>query len=131
MKEHNTDAGVELLFLLRQQRYLYHQLKILTERQRQLVGRNSPELLLEVIFGRRKLVEKLRGLDEKLRPIKSNWQKLSSRIRPECKAQACEAVNQIQQIVGEILAVAPSETAQSLPSPQDWKFDELFAETQA
>ena len=66
MKKHNTDIGVELLFLLRQQRYLYHQLKILTDRQQQLAGTTSPELLLGLISGRRKLVEKLRELESKL-----------------------------------------------------------------
>ena len=130
MKKHNTNAGVELLLLLRQQYYLYHQLKILTDRQQQLVGTGSPELLLEVIAGRRKLVEKLRELDDKLRPIKANWQKLSCQIAPEYKTQAEKIVNQVQEIIGEIIAVTPSETAQNLPLRQDWKFDKVFAETQ-
>ena len=130
MKEHNTNAGVELLLLLRQQYYLYHQLKILTDRQQQLVETDSPELLLEVIVGRCKLIEKLRELDDKLRPIKADWQKLSCQIGPEYKAQAEKIVNQVQEIIGEIIAVTPSETAQNLPLRQDWKFDEVFAETQ-
>ena len=129
MKEHNINVGVELLFLLRQQRYLYHQLKILTDRQQQLAGTSSPELFLEVITGRCKLIEKLLQLDGKFRPIKTNWQKLSCQIGPEYKVQAQEMVNQIQEIVGEISAVTPSETAQNLPLHQDWKFDELYAET--
>ena len=125
----NSNVGVELLFLLRQQRYLYHQLKILTDRQRQLAGTNSPELLLEVVSGRRKLIEKLRELDDKLRPIKANWQKLSGQIDPEYKTQAERTVNQVQEIISQILAVTPPETAQNLPLDQNWKFDELFAET--
>jgi len=129
MEKHNTNAGMELLFLLRQQRYLYHQLKILTDRQQQLAGTSSPELLLEVITGRRKLVEKLWELDNKLRPIRANWQKLSCQIGGEYKTQAEKIVNQVHEIIGEILAVAPSETAQKLPLHQDLKFDELFAGT--
>ncbi|MHC4396352.1 MAG: hypothetical protein ACYS1A_11925 [Planctomycetota bacterium] len=129
MKNHNTNAGVELLFLLRQQRYLYHQLKILTERQRQLAGTSSPESLLEVISGRRKLVEKLHELNNKLRPIKANWQKLSSQIEPEHKAQAYEITNHVQEIIGQIVSTGPSEMTQGLPLDQAWKFDELFAET--
>ena len=131
MKKHNTDVGAELLFLLRQQRYLYHQLKILTDRQQQLAGINSPELLLEVISGRRKLIENPRELDDKLRPIRANWQKLSSQIGPEYKAQAHKMMNQSQKIIGEILAVTPSEMAQNLPLHQDWEFDEPSAETQS
>jgi len=129
MRKHNTDVGAELLFLLKQQRYLYHQLKTLTDRQRQLAGTNSPELLLEVILGRRKLVEKLRELDDKLRPIKAHWHKLSSQVRPEHKAQARKMVNQIQEIISQILAVNPSETTQNLLLRQDWKLDKIFAET--
>jgi len=130
MEKYNTDIGAELLFLLRQQRYLYHQLKILTDRQQQLAGTNSPELLLGLISGRRKLVEKLRELEDKLRPIKANWQKLSGRIGPEHKIQAHKTANQVQEIIGEILRTVPSETAQNLRLNENWRFDELFAEAQ-
>jgi len=131
MKEHKTNVGVELLFLLRQQRYLYHQFRMLTDRGRQLVGTNSPELLLEVIFGRRKLVEKLRKLNEKLRPIRANWRKLSVQIGSEHRIQTHKMANQVQEIIREILAVAPSETARCLPLlNENCRFDELFAQTQ-
>lgn len=130
MQEHNSEAGKQLLSLLRQQRYLYHQLRILTDRERQLAGTNSPELLLEVIFGRRKLVEKLRQLEGKLRPIKANWQKISSQIGPEHKAQAHEMANQVKEIIGDILAADPSETAQILPLNESSNFHELFVERQ-
>jgi hypothetical protein len=125
----NSNIAVELLFLLRQQRYLYHQLKIPTDRQYQLAGTNSPELLLEVISGWRKLIEKLRELDYKLRPIKVIWQKLSSQIDPEYKTQEERIVNQVQEIISQASAVTPLETTQYLPPHQNWKFDELFAET--
>ena len=130
MEKHNTDIGAELLFLLRQQRYLYHQLKILTDRQQQSTGTTPPELLLELISGRRKLAEKLRELEDKLRPIKANWQKLSGRIVPEHKVQAYKTANQVQEIIGEILRTVPSETAQNLRLNENWRFDELFAEAQ-
>ena len=131
MRNHNTNVGVELLFLLRQQRYLYHQLKILTKRQRELAGTNSPESLLEIISGRRKLVEKLRELNGKLRPIKTNWQKLSVQVEPADKAQAYKIVNQVQEIIGQIISVTPSEMTRNLPLDTDWKFDELLAETKS
>ena len=130
MEQNNTNAGAKLLFLLRQQRYLYHQLKDLTERQQKLAGSGSPELLLGIISGRRKLVGKLEELSDKLRPIKANWKKIACQIGPEHKTQAHETVNQIKEIIGRITAVVPAETAQNLPLYQDWRFDELFAETQ-
>lgn len=129
MKKHNYNPGVELLFLLKQQRYLYHQLKDLTERQQQLAGTNSPELLLEILTGRRKLIEKIRQLDAKLRPVKSNWQKLSAQITPEYKTQAHKMANQVQKIIGQILAAAPARTTQNLPLATG-NFHELFAKTQ-
>lgn len=61
MKEQNNEAGAELLFLLRQQRRLYHQFKMLSDRQRQLAGTDSPEQLLEVVFGRRENFGKAPG----------------------------------------------------------------------
>lgn len=131
MEKHNTRVGLELLSLLRQQRYLYHQLKNLTDRQQQLAGANSPELLLEVTSGRRKLVEKLRELDNKLRPIKANWQKLSGQIQPEHKLQVREMANHVREIIGQISAVAPSQTAQNLPLNDNCRFDELFVEAQS
>ena len=130
MKEHNTNTGTELLSLLKQQRYLYHQLKMLTDRQQQLTQTNSPELLLEVISGRRKLIEKLQELNDKMRPIKTNWQKVCMRIEPEHKAKARETANQIKDIISQITAAGPSHTTQNLPLNQDWKFDELFTEQQ-
>ena len=129
MKNHNTNAGLELLFLLRQQRYLYHQLKILAERQQQLAGTDSPELLLEVINGRRKIVEKLWQLNDKLRPIRANWDKLSDQIEPEHKTKANEMSNEVRQIIGEIQASTTSANNHNLPLDQQWNFDELLAET--
>ena len=129
--KYNNNAGAELLFLLRQQRYLYHQLKMLTERQQQLAETNSPELLLGVITGRRKLIEKLQELDNKLRPIKANWEKFSSQIGSEYKVQAEKIVNQVQEIIEEILTDAPSETTRNLPLNQKWNLVEFFDETRS
>lgn len=129
MKRRRINAGAELLFLLRQQHYLYHQLKILTDRQQELVGTGSPDLL-EIIIGRSKLVEKLQELDTKLRPIKANWQKLSCKIKLEYKTQAEKIVNQVQEIIREISADVPSETAQNSVLNENCRFDEVFAEAQ-
>ncbi|HUW18654.1 MAG TPA: hypothetical protein VMW16_05075 [Sedimentisphaerales bacterium] len=130
MEKQNTNAGLELLSLLKQQRYLYHQLKMLTDRHRQAAGTTSPELLLEVIYGRRKLVEKLRQLNHKLRPIRAGWDKLSPQIEPEHKAQASSVATQVKKIVADIVATVPSDLAQNLPLNGDCIFDELLADHQ-
>ena len=129
-KEHYTNTAFQLLFLLRQQRYLYHQLKILTDRQKELSETNSPEQLLEIINGRRKLIEKLRQTDGKLRPIKTNWGKLSRHIGPEHRKKAYDLVNQVQELVAEISTSCPPEMIQQLPSNEAWEFNEVFAKKQ-
>ena len=126
----DINAGAQLLSLLRQHRYLYHQLKLLADRERQSDQIDSPEMLLEVIFGRRKLVEKIHLLNEKMQPIKTNLQKLSSRIGPEYKNKAQETANQVQEIIEQILESTSSETAQQLPLYRDFNFNEFFAEMQ-
>jgi hypothetical protein len=128
VKKSSRDVGLELLSLLRQQRYLYHQLRMLADRQRRLVGTNSPQLLLEITSGRRRLTQKLRDLDCKLRPIKANWQKLSRQIKPEHRAQAHDMARHIREIIGQILATTSSEASQNLPLNENCRFDELLVE---
>jgi len=130
MKRHNTNIGAELLFLLRQQRYLCHQLKILTAKQQELTRTSSPELLLELISGRRKLIEKLREVDNKLRPVRTNWQRLSGQIGADYRDRVDKMANEVREIIGEILTAAPSETAQNSPLHQVWESGELFARPQ-
>ena len=125
-KEHYTNTAFQLLFLLRQQHYLYHQLKLLSARQKELSETNSPEQLLEIINGRRKLIEKLRQTDDKLRPIKTNWPKLSHHIGPEHRKKAYDLVMQVQELVAEISTCCPPEMIQQLPSNEPWEFNESF-----
>lgn len=131
MKKHSTNTGTELLLLLNQQRDLYHQLKILTDKQHQLAGTNSPEMLLEVISKRQKLTKKLQELDCKLQPIKANWKKLSGQIKPEYRSQAHETASQVQEIIGEIMAIGLCGTVQKLPSHHDHALDKLFTKIQS
>jgi len=129
MTDHNSEIGGQLLSLLRQQRYLYHQLRILAKTQQQFAGKASPELLLEVTAGRRKLLDKLRELDNKLRPVKASWQKLRPQIAPDQMADVREVALHVRDMVREILAAAPAETNQRIDIADACTFDDLFAET--
>lgn len=129
MERQNNNAGEKLLFLLRQQRYLYHQLKILARRQRELGPAGTPELLLNIVCGRRKLIEKLHQTNNKLRPIKTNWDKLCGQLEPEQKLMAKETTNQIREIINEITKTTPPEAVVNLPLPTVAGLDELFAES--
>ena len=85
-------------------------------------------MILEIIGGRRKLIEKLHQLDDKLRPIKANWEKLSPQIAPEHKYQAHKITSEVHEIIAEIQETTPLETMEHLPLAQHLKFNEPFAE---
>jgi hypothetical protein len=102
MNKYNANASMELLSLLKQQRYLYHQLKMLTEKQRRLTETNTPESAIEIIFGRRKLIEKIQESSNGLQTIRTNWEKISGQIDAEYKIQAGDLINQIQEIIKDI-----------------------------
>ena len=74
--------------------------------------------------------EELRQTDGKLRPIKTNWGKLSRHIGPEHRKKAYDLVNQIQELVAEISTSCPPEMIQQLPSNEAWEFNEAFAKKQ-
>lgn len=131
MTERSSEVGGRLLLLLRQQRYLYHQLRILTNTQQELATEGSPELLLEVLAGRRKLLDKLRELDSKLRPVKANWPSLSPQIAPDEMAQVREVALHVRDMVREILAASSVQAEQSLQFADTCTFDELFCEPQS
>ncbi len=113
MEQHNTNAGYELLNLLRQQRYLYHELGLLTVRKQQMGQADSPELALEIINAKRKLVEKLRDVNGKLRPIRAKWQKLLQQIEPTQMAKANKVAEDVKQIVARISSVNKGENPKS------------------
>jgi len=128
MKEDDGKVGAKVVFLLRQQRNLYHQLKTLTDRQRQLAGTNSPELLVQIISGRRKLIAKLRQINEKLSLIKASWPKISVQIGIEHKTQARQIADEAQRILKQILKNSPPELSENLKSGKTEQLDGLFVE---
>lgn len=71
--------GQEIAFLLRQKRNFYHQLKSLDKRM-DLELLDSPEELVRVLNGRRKLIEKLRLMNQKLKAVKANWKNIKNDI---------------------------------------------------
>ena len=98
------DVGGKLIHLLTQQRLLYRQLKELAQKQSSLVDGNDPETLLRVLASRQRLIDKLSSIDRELRPIRADWQEIARALPPEQREQALELVDQVQAILGEILA---------------------------
>jgi len=126
MNEQNNNTGTELLFLLRQQRYLYHQLKLLAERQRDTADSSSAEVVLDIVSGRRKLVEKLREIGQKLAAIRASWPSVAEKIDTEDKLEARKTAGQIREIVDQIAMTAGPESVAALPLAEGRKFNELF-----
>ena len=127
MKEDDGKVGAEVVFLLGQQRNLYHQLKTLTDRQMQIAETNSPESLVQIISGRRKLIAKLRQINEKLSLIKASWPKISIQIGAEHKNQARKIADEAQKILGQILKNSPPAVIENLKPNKAEQLDELFA----
>ena len=129
MENYDNNAGEELVSILRHQRYLYHQMKLLTEHHQQLADTDSPEIMLEITNGRRKLIEKLQELNYKLRPIKANWNNLSSQFTPEQKTQANEMAGEVRNLVRKINTAAESAADDHLLHQHEFESDECLVET--
>jgi hypothetical protein len=127
---HSKDAGVELVALLKQQRLTYHQLKILTDRRDQLADIDSPELALQFIFGRRKLLQKLNEIESKLRPIKAHWERVADHCDPDDAAEACELALEVNEIVEELESARENYQVAPLALVEHCRFSEVFAPAQ-
>ena len=123
---HSMDAGVELVALLKQQRYFYHQFKILTERQNESDGTEAGELSLQFIFGRRKLVEKLTQISDKLRPIKSNWSRVAEQIRDEQMIHVYEMSHAVDEIIDELESTGEDQNV-SLSMVEHCRLSDVFS----
>jgi hypothetical protein len=128
VKKDDQNVGLQLVFLLKQRRDLYYQLKGLMDKQMQLRDSASPELLLKILTGRRKLIEKLRELEEKLGLIKSNWTKISPQVGLEHKHQARLMLEQAEKITEQISMESSVDSPGDLPACEFGLQDELLVE---
>ena len=129
IKMPDTDLDTTLLSLLTRQCHLYRQLRTLTREQRRYIAENNSEAGLEMIFKRQRLVKELVEINDKLRPIKLNWQKLSGGIEPQCKSKAQEIAVQVEGIVADIRTLSVSGVSKTLSPQEDRKCEELVFNT--
>lgn len=99
-----VDIGRKLIQLLSQQQLLYRQLKELAGKQSQLVDGSDPEMLLKVLAGRQRLIDRLALVDRELEPIRDDWRDVSESLPKEQREEAQELLADVQKILGEILA---------------------------
>ncbi len=99
-----NDVGSKLIHLLSQQRLLYRQLRELAQKQSSLVTGENPEMLLRVLAGRQRIIDRLSSIDKELRPIRDEWQKIAMNLPQTQRAEAQRLVAEVQEILGEIIA---------------------------
>lgn len=118
------DVGSKLIHLLNQQRLLYCQLKELAQKQSSLVDGHDPEMLLRILAGRQRLIDRLAMIDRELAPIRSDWQRIAESLPVGQRKEAQELVAGVQAILGEILA-SDQQDAQAMSQQQQRVADEL------
>ena len=104
------DIGSHLIHLLTQQRLLYRQLRELAQKQSGLVDGNNPEMLLRVLAARQRIIDRLRGIDRELKPIRDEWQQIAQSLPAPQRQKAQKLVAEVQQILGEIIARDEKDT---------------------
>jgi len=110
MEVQNEKAGQELVFLLKQQRNLYHQLRDLADKQAKIFWSTaSPEELVRILAGRRKLLEKLREVNAKLKPIKANWAHIRDKIGIGERLQARSLALAVSELVNDLREISSSK----------------------
>ena len=97
------NIGSDLIKHLTQQRMLYLQLKELAQKQHSLVDGSNPEMLLKVLAGRQRLIDRLTTINRQLKPIRDEWQKVAQKMPQTQRQQAQELVKSVQDILGDII----------------------------
>lgn len=122
------DVGNNLIQLLTQQRLLCRQLQSLAQKQSSLVDGSDPEMLLRVLAGRQRIIDRLTALDKELKPIRREWQQVALSLPAAQRAQAQQLVAQVQEILGEIIT-RDEKDSQSLSSQQQKAANEIKSTT--
>jgi len=100
-----------LLTLLRHQRTLHRQLRILSERQRSLVSQDDTETLLKMLAERQRLVDGLVELNARLAPYRSCWTTFYAGLDETCRKEVSELLEEVNGSLAAILQSDRKDTA--------------------
>ena len=104
MQSHVTELDpTRLIDLLARQRDLYRNLRELSERQRNLITGDRPELLLSILRDRQDLVTALARLNNELGPFRRNWDSVYAALPEARRAAASELLREINGLLRVIL----------------------------
>ena len=104
-------ASDGLIPLLKEQRDLYLNLRDLSDRQRNLIAGDRPELLLNILRDRQILVTKLAAVNEQLSPYRRNWQKVYDTLPEVTKHTASALLEEINSMLKIILKTDEEDQA--------------------
>ena len=101
-EEHQTVAN-HIITLLSRQRDLYLRLKDLAYKQRELVDKSDPEMLLKVLANRQRIIDQLSIIDRQLRPIREDWKKVSDSFSDNERNNVNLLIEQVKSTIEDIL----------------------------
>jgi len=110
----NTSASTAvdgLIPLLKEQRDLYLKLKDLSDRQRDTIAGDRPEQVLNILRDRQQLVTALSKVNEKLSPIRRNWQEIYEQLPEVTRHTAQGLLNEINGMLQVILRTDQEDQA--------------------
>lgn len=100
-----------LIALLTEQRELYGRLRALSERQRELIVGDRPELLLNILHDRQALVAALVRLNDQLAVYRRRWDEVYAALPVETRDRASGLLRDINALLGVILRVDQEDGA--------------------
>jgi hypothetical protein len=98
-----TDEAARMIGLLTQQELLYRQLHQMAHRQTELVDGSRPELLLKVLAGRQRLIDRLTELNQQLEPLRARWTQIAGVLTEPQRQETQRLVGSVRQILSQIL----------------------------
>lgn len=98
-----TDNGNEVIRLLDQQHLLYQQLNELARKQTDLVESGDPEMLLRILAGRQRLIDRITQVNRELEPYRADWTSVSESMPVSQRQKAQDLVADVQKLLSEIL----------------------------
>jgi hypothetical protein len=98
-----TPSPEELIALLEQQRELYQRLQALTAQQRTAVGGEDATELLGLLGRRQEVLSALAALDERVRPIRRDWDRLRETLPAGVRARAAQVFQETRDLLAGII----------------------------
>lgn len=100
-----------LVTLLGQQRDLYLELRSLSQRQRTLIAGPRPELLLDVLTQRQRIIARLAEINEQLSPVRREWEVVYGGLPEELRRKTGALLAEINEALQTILSIDKEDSA--------------------